>query len=134
MSGLEFLRSSLEHFHEDKLAEITERHRIEYYKEKRVLQDKFEREYLSLQSKLQDKNKYLEKQKHLLHESKVRPRKEVEMAQVSKNKVVNEMALMDECLNNMAEEVSDAKRVTKMAMRKAREDTKLAENRLTKLK
>ena len=34
----------------------------------------------------------------------------------------------------MAEEVSDAKRVTKMAMRKACDDTKLAANRLTKLK
>ena len=34
----------------------------------------------------------------------------------------------------MAEEVSDAKRVTKMAMRKARDETKLAANCLTKLK
>ena len=34
----------------------------------------------------------------------------------------------------MADDVSDTKRVTKMAMRKARDDTKLAENRLTKLK
>ena len=34
----------------------------------------------------------------------------------------------------MAEEVSDAKRVTKMATRKARDDTKLAVNRFTKLK
>ena len=72
VSGLEFFRSSLEHCHEDKLAEITERHQIEYSKEKRVLKDKFEREYLSLHSKLQDKNKDLEKQKHLLQESKVR--------------------------------------------------------------
>ena len=56
------------------------------------------------------------------------------LAQVSKNKVVNEMELMDEWLNKMAEEVSDANRVTKTAMRKARDDTKLAENRLTKLK
>ena len=56
------------------------------------------------------------------------------LAQVSKNKVVNEMALMDEWLNKMTEEVSDSKRVTKMAMRKARDDTKLAENCLTKLK
>ena len=89
---------------------------------------------MSLYSKLQDKNKYLEKQKHLLHESKVRRRKEVALAQVSKNKVVNEMTLMDKWLNKMAEEVSDAKRVTKTAMRKARDDTKLAANRLTKLK
>ena len=44
------------------------------------------------------------------------------------------MALMDECLNNMAEEVLDAKKVTKMSMRKARDDTKLAANCLTKLK
>ena len=56
------------------------------------------------------------------------------LAQVSKNKVVNEMTLMDEWLNKMAEEVSDTKRLTKMAMRKARDDTKLASNRLTKLK
>ena len=56
------------------------------------------------------------------------------LAQVSKNKVVNEMALMDKCLNKMAEEVSDAKRATKTAMRKACDNTKLAENRLTKLK
>ena len=77
MSGQELLCSSLEHCHEDKLAEITERHHIEYYKENRALQDKFEREYLSLNSKLQDKNKDLEKQKHLLHESKVQRRKEV---------------------------------------------------------
>ena len=55
------------------------------------------------------------------------------LTQVSKNKVVNEMALMDEWLNKMAEEVSDAKRVTKTAMGKARDDTKLASNRLTKL-
>ena len=41
---------------------------------------------------------------------------------------------MDEWMNKMAEEVSDAKRVTKMAMRKARDDTKLAVNRFTKLK
>ena len=61
MSGLEFLRFSLEHFHEDKLAEIAERHQIEYSKEKKALKDKFEREYLSLHSKLQDKNKDLEK-------------------------------------------------------------------------
>ena len=59
VSRLEFLRSSLEHFHEDKLAEITERHQIEYSKEKRALQDKFERKYLLLHSKLQDKNKGL---------------------------------------------------------------------------
>ena len=89
---------------------------------------------MSLQSKLHDKNKYLEKQKHLLHESKFRRRKEVALAQVSKNKFVNEMAMMNERLNEMAEEVSDTKRVTKMAMGKARDDTKLAENRLTKLK
>ena len=95
VSGLEFLRSSLEHFCEDKLAEITERHHIEYSKEKRALKDKFEREYLSLHSKLQDKSKDLEKQKHLLHESKVRLWKEVALAQVLKNKVVNEMALID---------------------------------------
>ena len=95
MSGLEFLRLSLEHFHEDNLAEITERHQIEYSKEKRALQDKFEREYLSFHSKLQDKNKDLEKQKHILHESKVLRRKDVALALVSKNKVVNEMALMD---------------------------------------
>ena len=67
MSSIEFLRSSLEHFHENKLAEITERHQIEYSKEKRALKDKFERKYLLLHSKLQDKNKDLEKQKHLLH-------------------------------------------------------------------
>ena len=48
--------------------------------------------------------------------------------QVSKNKVVNEMALIDKWLNKMAEEVLDAKRVTKTAMRKARDNTKLAEN------
>ena len=89
---------------------------------------------MSLHSKLQDKNKDLEKQKHLLHESKVRRRKEVALAQVSKNKVVNEMVLMDKWLKNMAEDVSDAKRVTNMAMRKARDDTKIAANRLTKLK
>ena len=94
-SGQEFLRSSLEHCHEYKLAEITERHQIEYFKEKRALQGKFEHEYLSLHSKLQDKNKDLEKYKHLLHEAKVRSRKEVILAQVSKNKVFNEMALMD---------------------------------------
>ena len=41
---------------------------------------------------------------------------------------------MDEWLKNMSEEVSDAKRVTNMAMRKAHDDTKLAVNRLTKLK
>ena len=80
MSGLEFFRSSLEHFHEDKFAEIMVRHRIEYSKEKRALQDKFERKYLSLHSKLQDNNKDLEKQKHLLHESKVRRHKEVALA------------------------------------------------------
>ena len=134
MSGLYFLHSSLENCQEYKLAEITERHQIEYSKEKRALKDKFEREYFLLHSKLQDKNKYLEKQKHLLHESKVWRRKELTLAQVSKNKVVNEMALMDEWLKKMAEEVSDAKRVTKMAMRKARDDTKLAANCLTKLK
>ena len=99
MSGIEFFCSSLEYCHEDKLAEITERHQIEYYKEKRALKDKFERKYLSLQSKLQDKNKILEKQKQLLHDSKVRRRKEVALAQVLKNKVVNEMALMDKWLN-----------------------------------
>ena len=44
------------------------------------------------------------------------------------------MALMEEWLNKMAEEVSDAKRVTNMAMRKAWDDTKLAANCLTKLK
>ena len=71
MSGLALLSSSLEHCHKDKLVEITERHQIEYSKEKRALKDKFERKYLSLHSKLQDKNKYLEKQKHHLHESKV---------------------------------------------------------------
>ena len=54
--------------------------------------------------------------------------------QVSKNKVGNEMALMDEWMSNMAEEMSDAKRVTKTAMGKARDDTKLAENCLTELK
>ena len=61
---------------------------------------------MSLHSKLQDKNKYLEKQKHLLHESKLWRRKEVAPTQVLKNKVVNEMALMDEWLNKMLEEVS----------------------------
>ena len=106
MSGLEFLHSSLEHCHEDKLAGITERHQIEYSKEKRALKDKFEREYLSLHSKIQDKNKYLDKQKHLLHKSKVWRQKEVALAQVLKNKFVSKMALMDEWLNNMAEEVS----------------------------
>ena len=55
MSGLDFLRLSLEHCHKDKLAEITERHQIEYSKEKRALKDKFEHDYLSLHSKLQDK-------------------------------------------------------------------------------
>ena len=89
---------------------------------------------MSLHSKLQDKNKDLEKQKYLLHESKFRRRKEVALAQVSKNKVVNEMVLMDEWLNKMAEEVSDANRVTNMAMRKACDNTKLAANRLNKLK
>ena len=44
------------------------------------------------------------------------------------------MALMDEWMNKMAEEVSDVKRVTKTAMRKACDDTKLAANHLTKLK
>ena len=48
-----------------------------------------------LHSKIQDKNKDLEKQKHLLHKSKVWRLKEVVLAQVSKNKVVNEMALVD---------------------------------------
>ena len=48
VSGLEFFRSSLEHCHEDKIAEITERHQIEYSKEKRALKEKFEREYLLL--------------------------------------------------------------------------------------
>ena len=110
-----------------------ERHHIEYSKEKRSLQDKFEREYFSIHSKLQDKNKDLEKQKHLLHESKVRRRKEVALAQVSKNKFVNEMAMMDEWLNKMAEEVLDAKRATNMAMTKARDNKNLAENHLTKL-
>ena len=46
------------------------------------------------------------------------------MAQVSENKVVNDMALMDEWLNMMAEEVLDAKRVTNMATRKARGNKK----------
>ena len=41
---------------------------------------------------------------------------------------------MDEWLNKMAEEVSDAKIVTKTPMRNPREDTKLAANLLTKLK
>ena len=41
---------------------------------------------------------------------------------------------MEEWLNKMAEEVSDAKRVKKMATKKARDDTKLTANRLTKLK
>ena len=67
MIGLELLRSSLEHCHEDNFAEIMERHHIEYSKEKRALKDKFEREYLSLHLKLQEQNKDLEKQKHLLH-------------------------------------------------------------------
>ena len=89
---------------------------------------------MSLHSKLQDKNKDLKRQKNLLHESKVRRRKEVALAQVSKNKVVNEMALMDEWLNKMVDEVSDANRVTKTATREARDDTKLAANCLTKLK
>ena len=44
------------------------------------------------------------------------------------------MVLMYEWLNKMAEEVSDEKRVTKMAIRKARDDTKLAANHITKLK
>ena len=48
VSGIGFLRSSLEHCHEDKLAEITERHQIEYSKEKRDIKEKFEREYLLL--------------------------------------------------------------------------------------
>ena len=87
-----------------------------------------------LHLKLQDKNKDLEKQKHLLHESNFRCQKEVALAQVSKNKVVSEMELMDEWLNKMTEEVSGAKRVTKTAMRKARDDTNLAANCLTKLK
>ena len=56
------------------------------------------------------------------------------LAQVSKNKFVNEMALKDEWMNKIAEEVLDAKRVTKTAMRKARDNTKLAANCLTKLK
>ena len=134
MSRLEFLRSSLEHCHKDKLAKITERHQIEYSKEKRALKDKFEREYLLIHSKLQNENKDLEKQKHLLHESKVRRWKEVELAQVSKNKVVNDMALMDEWMNKMEEEVSDTNRVTKTVMRKSRDNTNLAENCFTKLK
>ena len=71
MSGIEFLRSYIEHCHEDKLAEITDRHQIEYSKEKRALKDNFKREYLLLHSNLQDKNKDLEKQKHLLHKTKV---------------------------------------------------------------
>ena len=83
---------------------------------------------MSLHLKLQDKNKDLDKQKHLLHESKVWRRKEVALAQVLKNKVVNEMELMDEWLNKMEEEVSDAKRVTNTAMKKARDNTKLAAN------
>ena len=124
----------MEHFHGDKLTEIAEIHQIEYSKEKRALKDKFERKYLLLHYKLQDKNKDLEKQKHLLHKSKVGRRKEVVLAQVSKNKVVNEMSLIDKWLNKMAEEVSDAKRVTKTAMRKACDNTKLAANFLTKLK
>ena len=41
---------------------------------------------------------------------------------------------MDEWLNRMAEEVSDEKRVKKTAMRKALDNTKLAANRLNKLK
>ena len=57
VSGLDFLHSSLEHCHKDKLVEITERHYIEYSKEKRALKDKFERKYLSLHSKLQENNK-----------------------------------------------------------------------------
>ena len=89
---------------------------------------------MSLHSKIQDKNKDLEKQKHLLRESKVQCQKEVALAQVSKNKVVNEMSLIDKWLNKMAEEVSDANRVTKMYMRKACDNTKLAANFLTKLK
>ena len=56
------------------------------------------------------------------------------LAQVSKKNFVNEMALMDKCLNKIAEEVSDAKRATKTAMRKACDNTKLAANCLTKLK
>ena len=56
------------------------------------------------------------------------------LAQVSKNKVFNEMTLMDKLLNKMSQEVSDANRVTRTTMRKARDDTKLASNRLTKLK
>ena len=111
-----------------------EKHHIEYYNEKRALKDKFERKYLSLHSKLQDNKKDLEKLKHLLHESKIGRRKEVAVAQVSKNKVVNEMALMEEWLKKMAEEVPDTNRVKKTAMRKARDDTKLAANCLTKLK
>ena len=75
VSGIEFLHSSLEHCHEDNLAEITERHQIGYSKEKRALKDKFERKYLLLHSNLQDKNKDLEKQKYLLHDSKVRRQK-----------------------------------------------------------
>ena len=108
--------------------------RLNILSESGEIKEKFEREYLSLHSKLQDKNKDLEKQKHLLHESKVRRRKEVALAQVSKNKVVNDMALMDKWLNNMEEEVSDAKRVTKTAMRKARDNKNLAANCLTKFK
>ena len=42
MSGLEFFRSSLENFHEDKLAEIMERHQIEYSKENRAFKDNLE--------------------------------------------------------------------------------------------
>ena len=44
------------------------------------------------------------------------------------------MALIDKWQNKMAEDMSDAKRVKKTAMRKARDDTKPAENFLTKLK
>ena len=41
---------------------------------------------------------------------------------------------MDDWLNKMSEEVSDSKGVTNMATRKARDSTKLAANRLAKLK
>ena len=56
------------------------------------------------------------------------------LAQVSKNKVINEMPLMDEWLNKIAEKLSDANKATKTAMRKARDDTNLTVNRLIKLK
>ena len=48
------------------------------------------------------------------------------LAQVSKNKVVNYMALMDKWLNKMVEEVSDAKRVTKTVIISKREKAEAA--------